>query len=303
MDEVVRPSTAVVVGGSGAIGTMFAGMMVDSGLHVVSVDMFDPEQAGRLDSVLYVKGDITAPDDSVRGVIADADMVMLALPEEVIRSSISQVSNAMRSGSLLVEPSSVKSRVTTDMGAVADKVEAVGLNPMFFPSAGANGRPVAVVTSRDGPIGRGLVELMTEWGMVPAQVDAEYHDRITAATQVATHAAILTLGMTLIDLEVDIDDLARLATPPHMALLSMLARIASASPEVYWDIQAANPRGPLARQLFIKNVAELNVLMAGYDEDGFGASLDKVRDFLGSRRSQLDEMCIRIYSQMHTMAD
>ena len=302
MVEAVRPETAVIIGGSGAIGTMFTGMMLTSGLQVVSVDMASPASGVGLEGVRYVEGDITSPDERVRSELASADMVMLALPEEVIRSSLPIVAGAMRSGSLLVETSSVKSRVTADMRSVSDRVEAVGLNPMFSPSAGAEGRPVAVITSGDGPLSRGMVELLSEWGMVPVQVDADYHDRITAATQVATHAAILTLGLTLIDLDVDVDDLAELATPPHMALLSMLARIVSAAPEVYWDIQAANPRAPLARELFVKNIAELSALMAKHDEAGFNASLDRMRSFLGSRTSELDEVCIRLYSQLHAIS-
>ena len=300
MPETVNPEHAVIVGG-GAIGTMFAGMMVGSGLYVVSVDRADPSAERELTGVTYMMGDIEVPDESIEKELACADMVMLALPEQVIRSSLGYVASEMRTGSLLVETSSVKSRVTTDMRALPGRIEAMGLNPMFSPSAGASGRPVAVVTTRDGQFGRGLVRLLTEWEMVPVPVEAEYHDRITAATQVATHVAVLTLGLTLIDLGVDIDDLSKLATPPHMALLALMGRIVSAAPEVYWDIQAANPRAPLARQLFSKNISELDALMAREEEDGFVESLDKIRRFLGSHTSDLDDVCVRIYSQMQAL--
>ena len=303
MPEVMKPDTAVIVGGCGAIGTMFAGMMTGSDLHVVSVDRVEPSPEREIASVSYMTGNISAPNESIGRELARADMVMLALPEQVIRSSLGYVANAMRPGSLLVETSSVKSRVTSDMCAAAHRVEAIGLNPMFSPSAGADGRPVAVVTSHDGPIGRGLIQLMIEWGMVPVQVEAEYHDRITAATQVATHAAILALGLTLIDLDVDIEDLVKLATPPHMALLAMLARIVSAAPEVYWDIQAANPRAQLARQLLGENISELGALLAGEDEDGFVTSLGKIRGFLDPHTSNLDDVCIRVYSQLQALSD
>ena len=158
MPETVNPEHAVIVGG-GAIGTMFAGMMVGSGLHVVSVDRADPSSERGLAGVTYMMGDIEVPDESIERELACADMVMLALPEQVIRSSLGYVASEMRTGSLLVETSSVKSRVTTDMRALPGRIEAIGLNPMFSPSAGASGRPVAVVTTRDGPLGRGLVRL------------------------------------------------------------------------------------------------------------------------------------------------
>ena len=300
MPESDGPRTAVIVGGCGAIGTMFAEKLAGSGVRVVSIDLVNPSPESRVEGVEYKVGDVTAHGESE---IPSADMVMLALPHDVIESCLGYVSETMRPGSLLVETSSVKASVTANMRDVSSGIEAMGVNPMFSPSAGSEGRPVAVVTVSDGPLGRGLVQLMTEWGMVPVPVEAEYHDRLTAATQVATHAAVLAYGLTLTDLGVDIDDLSRLATPPNMTLLALLARITSAAPEVYWDIQAENPRAPLARHILSRNMADLSVLLAGSDQDGFDASLGKIRDFLGEHRPALDETCVRVFSQLHTWAD
>ena len=90
MPETVNPEHAVIVGG-GAIGTMFAGMMVGSGLHVVSVDRTDPSPERELAGVTYMMGDIEVPDESIERELACVDMVMLALPEQVIRSSLGYV--------------------------------------------------------------------------------------------------------------------------------------------------------------------------------------------------------------------
>jgi prephenate dehydrogenase len=46
---------------------------------------------------------------------------------------------------------SVKSRLCELLRSRGEDLEAVGLNPMFAPSLGLAGRPVAVVAERDGP--------------------------------------------------------------------------------------------------------------------------------------------------------
>ena len=73
---------------------------------------------------------------------------------------------------------------------------------------------------------------------------------VPPAATVSTDGVMTTpteLPAALAELDIDIADLDRIAPPPHAALLSLLARITSGAPEVYWDVQAANPYAPAAR--------------------------------------------------------
>src|SRR6478736_657185 len=166
--------------------------------------------------------------------------------------------------------------VRTADAVIAGEAEALSLNPMFAPALGFAGHPVASVVVRDGQRGRALCDLIEQWGARVVTVTADQHDRVAAAAQALTHAAVIAFGAALTELDVDIADLDRIAPPPHTALLSLLARIASGAPEVYWDVQAANPYAPAARRALSRGVSQLT----GVVEDGtceeFGDLLDRL---------------------------
>jgi prephenate dehydrogenase len=117
-------------------------------------------------------------------------------------------------------------------------------------------------------------------------LSAEQHDRYAALLQTVTHAAILAFGLALRRLDYDLETVLPVMTPPHRALLALLARILSASPEVYWDIQVQNPCAPEARQALESGLQELSRLIDGGDQRGFLRLLDELRDLFGAK--QLD---------------
>jgi len=120
-------------------------------------------------------------------------------------------------------------------------------------------------------------------------VTADQHDRVSAASQALTHAAVIAFGAALAELDVDMADLDRMGPPPHTALLSLLARIASGTPEVYWDVQAANPYAPAARRALSRGVSQLaNVVDDGTCEE-FGDMLDRLCGVFGPLRGAYRE--------------
>jgi len=151
------------------------------------------------------------------------------------------------------------------------------------------GHPVASVVVRDGQRGRALCDLIEQWGARVVTVTADQHDRVAAAAQALTHAAVIAFGAALAELDVDIADLDRMGPPPHTALLSLLARIASGAPEVYWDVQAANPYAPAARRALSRGVSQLaNVVDDGTCEE-FGDMLDRLCGVFGPLRGAYRE--------------
>ena len=71
-----------------------------------------------------------------------------------------------------------------------------------------------------------------------AEVDGAEHDRLTAALQVAGHAAIIAFGHALSSLGYDADRLRSLWTPPHRVMLALLARMGTLDAEVYLNSTA-----------------------------------------------------------------
>jgi len=280
----------VVAGGSGAVGSLFAEQLREAGNDVVIVDRTVPGPTHRV--TRFVRGDISDPGAEVADVVRTADAVLLSVPEPVALVAIGRLVGTLRPDALIADTLSVKSTVVPALHAaamIAGEAEALSLNPMFAPALGFAGHPVASVVVRDGQRGRALCDLIEQWGARVVTVTADQHDRVSAASQALTHAAVIAFGAALAELDVDMADLDRMGPPPHTALLSLLARIASGTPEVYWDVQAANPYAPAARRALSRGVSQLaNVVDDGTCEE-FGDMLDRLCGVFGSLRGAYRE--------------
>ncbi len=296
MSGAVQPvlNRCVVVGGTGAVGGMFVELLLGAGSEVSVVDRTaDPLPGER--GVRFLHGDVTAVDPRLARELGRADLVMLAVPEPVALAGARQVADAMREGALLVDTLSVKNRIVEEVRDGRDDIEMLSLNPMFAPSLGIRGRPVAAVEVRGGPRAKELVRLIERSGGRVVRVGADEHDQLTSGAQALTHAAVLAFGSALAELDLDIGQLTAIAPPPHAMLLALLARIASGTPEVYWDVQAANPRAAAARQALAGGVRRVGELVDGADENAFAAELDRIRAFLGADLDRYRDLCARAF--------
>ena len=90
----------VVAGGSGAVGSLFAEHLQESGNDVVIVDRATPGPAHRV--ARFVRGDISDPGAEVADVVRTADALLLSVPEPVALAALSdhQVPRGARSAAL-----------------------------------------------------------------------------------------------------------------------------------------------------------------------------------------------------------
>ncbi|SNS06412.1 prephenate dehydrogenase/arogenate dehydrogenase family protein [Actinoplanes regularis] len=274
---------AVVVGG-GAVGGMFAQLLRDGGASVTVVDV-----AARGD----LRADVTAPSPELIAVIGAADTVLLALPEAVTLKALPEVTAVMAAGALLVDTSSVKAGIV-DAGPPGR--EWVSVNPMFAPSLGMRGRPVAAIVAHGGERVEGFLAEITGWGGRVVRMSAVEHDRIAAVTQSMTHAAILAFGLAVRDLGLPLETLAATAPPPHQSMLALLARLMSQSPEVYWDIQAANPHAAHGRAALADGLRRLADLVDAGDTHGFDDALGELRSLFGDDLAIHRDRCARMFA-------
>jgi prephenate dehydrogenase len=284
-----------VVGGAGAVGGMFVNLLLGAGADVCVVDASPPRQdAWRC---TFECGDITAIGPRLEAELRRADLVLLAVPEEVAIAAVGPVARALEPGALLADTLSVKSAVVPALDTEARHLEALSLNPMFAPSLGIDGRAVAAVVVHDGPRTEELLGLLASRGATVVEVSAREHDELTAVTQALTHAAVLAFGLALDELDVDVRALGELAPPPHLTLLAMLARIASGQPETYRDVQAANPYAPRARAALANGIRRLADAIDGGSEADFGAVLAQLRARLGPDEDHYRELCADLFER------
>ncbi len=276
----------VVVVGGGAVGSLLVGLLRGDGTPVTVVD--------RVAGGGVVAGDVTAPPEPVRAVLAEASVVVLAVPEQVAVDAVPVLDGLLAPGVLLVETLSVKTRIHEVLCAA--RRPAVGINPMFAPALGMAGRPVAAVVHRGGPPVETFLTRVASWGGRVVRVGAGEHDRVSAATQALTHAAVLAFGLALAELGADPDTVAATAPPPHRLLSALLARVASGTPEVYHDIQAGNPAADDARKALSGAVTRLSTAVG--DEAAFAAVMADALAPLGDRATGYRELCAELFEQL-----
>lgn len=288
-----RAARVAVVGGVGAVGAMLAELTRADGDEVTVIDRVRPDG----DDAAAV-GDVTAPTEPVRAALADADVVVLAVPEKVAIAAVPVVDRIMRRDALLVETLSVKTRIHQALREGAAQRAAVGINPMFAPALGMAGRPVVAVVHHDGPAVARFLGAVAGWGGRVVSVGAAEHDRVTASTQALTHAAVLAFGLALADIGVDPDALTATAPPPHTTMLTLLARVGSGVPEVYHDIQAGNPAAIEARKALASALARLSETVERGDERAFAELMSDAVRPLGDRLADYRATCAALFEEL-----
>ncbi|SKT93888.1 prephenate dehydrogenase dimerization domain-containing protein [Mycobacteroides abscessus] len=281
---------AIVVGGAGAVGTMFANLLTADGVATTVVDLPGTSNHALDPRCRVLEGDILRLEPRLRAALSDADLVLLALPEAVACGAIPVIAPLVKPAALLADTLSVKATVARTWISVGADVEALSVNPMFAPSLGARGRPIAAVVLRDGPRIQALVKMMQNWGANVVLMDSDEHDTMTAAVQALTHASIIGFGLALRAIGIAPAQLVRVAPPPFQAMLALLARIADGTSEVYWEIQDANPYASAAREALTTGLKKLNDVMA-LGEPSFTEMLAEIADHVGPTLPEYREHC------------
>ena len=279
----------VVVGGSGAVGRMFVDAFLAADADVCVVDARPPEPAGWRCS--FECADITVIGPRLEAELRRADVVLLALPEQVAVAALPGVARVLARGALLADTLSVKHAIAEQLRRHAGHLEALSLNPMFAPSLGLEGRVVAATIIHDGPRVQQVLEIVRQRGGRIVVVGAERHDELAAASQALTHAAVLAFGLALADLDVGIDELGQIAPPPHLTQLALVARILAGEPETYWDVQAANPHAERARTALASALQRLAAAVASGEQAQFTALLAAIADGLGDDADHYRDVC------------
>jgi len=284
---------AAVLGGSGAVGRLVGGLLAGAGTEVLVLDRRPPPEG--VGPAAFTPCDARAPDGGAAEAIRGADLVVLALPADVALVGLPAVCRLAPADALLVDTLSVKTPVHAALGRPGVAQEALGVNPMFAPDLGLAGQAVLAVPVRPGPRGAAFQALLAAAGARVVVTDAARHDRMTAALQALTHAAVLAFGLALRDLEPDLRTLLGVAPPPFRTLTALLARIVSGEPDVYREIQAANPAAAAARQALMRGVARVDAATGAAD---FGAVADDLAGLLGDGRAPLAALCAGVFRSL-----
>ena len=280
MDNI---SVAVILGGLGQVGKLMADTLSEAGVEVALVDVLPRPEA--IAAASYIQADVSQPDDELLRAIAGAGCVAMCLPEDAALAAAPAVLNAMPSAALWIDTLSVKQNICALLQRYKEKLELVSINPMFAPALGFNGNSVAFVEISGGPKSEEFARTLRSLGTNIEMLTPETHDRLTAAIQVATHAAILSFGAALLELDYDIEKGSKIATPPHRVLLSLLQRVTTANPEVYWDIQHHHPFAASVRESLSRALKALDTAAREDSPREFQELFERLRHLLSTQEN------------------
>lgn len=286
MGQLTLIRRAVLLGVNGLVGQLLARKLVESGASVSGLDLQE-EAFDRDLGIDYTQCDATAHTAEGLKAIGSADTVFVCLPEDAALEALPEVVKGAAQDSLIIDTLSVKKGLVAALEPLRPTQEYVSINPMFSPKIGFAGQGVALVTVNAGPRGAEFESLLTSWGARGVHVGADEHDRITALMQVVTHAALMSIGLVMHEWGYDLEKAVGMATPPHRICLALLARMADASPEVYWDIQRSNAFAADARRCLLDKLSDLSEIVAGDQEESFRDVMARIGSVLDPLRNEL----------------
>jgi prephenate dehydrogenase len=223
--------------------------------------------------------------DLVEGV-AGADVIVLATPVHTILRQIRELAATPLNPCLLLDLGSTKGDILTVMEELPTQVQPLGAHPMCGKEkAGlAAAEPelydgaiwMLVPLPRTSPAALALArELVTSVGARPLILDADRHDRLTAAVSHLPYLLAVALVLTAAEFGVEDDLVWRLAASGFRDT----SRLAGSEVTMMLDILLTN-RTAVATALrrAIANLDHVADLLATEDEDGLRALLAAAND-------------------------
>lgn len=285
-DPPFLPDATII--GLGSVGQLFAAALSEFGVYLKGVDSRPTE--ANVDE--FVQMDVYDLDKAAIDKILDSKVIVIALPVApavAVASFITKLSPRK----LIVDTTSVKAPVA-DVLRNSD-VESLTIAPMFAPDLGFYRQKVVYASIRSGPLTAAFLSFLRATGAIVIPANVDEIDDAALIVQTMTHATLLAFGITQQVVQADCKTLLRLAPPPYRVMLAVLARIASAAPAVYHDIQFINPRAPQIRSALKSAIDRIE---ANDSEPGFGSIMADISEFLGDQRTPMANLCSEIFRDL-----
>jgi chorismate mutase/prephenate dehydrogenase len=260
--KCIKPelSKAVVIGGAGQLGGLFAHLLRLSGYPVEILEKDDWDGADAL--------------------LGDAGLVVIAVPIDQTVAVIERLP-VLPADCLLVDLTSVKSEPLAAM-LKAHAGPVLGLHPMFGPDVSSLAKQVIIYSD-----GRGagqyewLLAQMRIWGARLQAVSAQEHDQAMSLVQALRHFTSFAYGAHLCAEQADLAQLLRLSSPIYRLELAMVGRLFAQDPALYADIILSSPRNLEMIRRYHRRFGELLDQLENGGREAFIEQFATVSAFFG----------------------
>ncbi|HSQ01715.1 MAG TPA: prephenate dehydrogenase [Methanobacterium sp.] len=272
-----------VIGGTRGLGRWIAAFLSGKDLKVVVTgrDSITGESVSKKLGVEYSQDNLEAA--------SDADVVVISLPIDVTTDIIKEIGPHMKSGSLLLDVTSVKegpSRVMHEYAA--EGVEVLPCHPMFGPRIRSlDGQVVVLTPVKTGKWYYKILKFLESENARVIVTTPEVHDRMMSIVQGLTHFAYISIAATIEKLDIDVKESRKFASPIYNLMLDTIARITAQNPYLVYSIQTKNSYIEETHKTFLETFSDLKNMISDKNQENFVKSMSSAAKHLDDLESAL----------------
>ncbi|VVB75638.1 Prephenate dehydrogenase [uncultured archaeon] len=191
--------------------------------------------------------------------IPKMDFVVLSVPNFAAPENVSRFAPLMKKGSLLMDFCSVKGDVCAQMEKFKiSGIELLSIHPMHGPRIKSiDAQQVVFIPVQSGEKSKLIEEFFRSEGANIISSKPREHDEVLSIVQGLNHFSQFVSAGVLKELGVDLKRSLAFGSPNYNLFLSVVSRVVLQNPELYAQIQLANPLNEKMRASFIKNAEGL----------------------------------------------
>jgi len=261
----------LVIGGAGGMGRWFVRYL---GAQGFAVEIADPAD-GPADVVNH---------RDWRTVALDHELIVIAAPMSETGPILEAMALSPPAG-VVFDVGSIKSPLRKGLQALrAAGANVTSVHPMFGPDTELlSGRHV-IFCDLGVPEATAAARTLFEPTMATlVEMDLESHDRVIAYVLGLSHALNIAFFTALAESGETAPKLATVSSTTFDAQLSVAAKVASESPDLYFEIQTLNDYGTESIAALLYAVERVRSVVRANDREGFRGLMERGRAYLGQR--------------------
>jgi len=241
----------LIAGGTGDFGAFYASLFAKHGFEIF-ISSTRPEHGKE-----FCKKNGYAFAE--REDIPKMDIVVLSVPNFAAPENVAKFAPLMKKGALLMDFCSVKSGVCAEMEKFKSAgIELLSTHPMHGPRIkSVDAQQVVFVPIQTGEKSKLIEDFFRSEGANIIFSNPKEHDEVLSIVQGLNHFTQFVSAGVLKELGVDLKRSLAFGSPNYNLFLSVVSRVVLQNPELYAQIQLANPLNEKMRESFVRNTEKL----------------------------------------------
>jgi chorismate mutase/prephenate dehydrogenase len=264
-EEDLSSDRVLIVGGRGRMGRWFARFFRNQGREVAILDPSGPLQGFRFFE------DLT---EACRW----ATLILVATPLAASPGVYRELVDRTPKG-IICDIASIKGGLIEGIaGARRAGLRVASMHPLFGPDARVlSDKIICLCRCGDPSSLEGLRGILTETSARLVEVDIEHHDRLMSCILGLSHLINIIFARTLDSSGLSYEELSQVASTTFLRQLETTRSVITESPDLYFEIQRANPHSAELFEQLKAAVGEITAMITAEDEDRFRRVMEQGR--------------------------